>query len=203
MHDFCSSAASDYNYKWDTEDYYPFDLVKAKQLMAEAGVKSGTKIRLMNQNSSTANAGVSVIQAQLAEIGLVVELLSYDQALFNTYKYDSTKWDIIVDTKACYGYVVDVWTQNFNTEGYNNGTANFVHDDKLQKLLMEAVEIHDPASIDAYHYYFTDMAYGSGMFYNYSYFVAQSGITKIVYEGTRNVCLNASEFAPGYKTVVE
>jgi len=204
MHDFCSGAASDYNKKWDSEPYYNYDVAKAKQLMADAGFKPGQlKIRMMNQNSTTANAGMAVIQSMLAAIGIDAQILSYDQALFNTYKYDSTQWDIIVDSKFTMGFVVDAWALCFDARSFQNGTANFVHDDKLQSLLMDAMQKHDAASIDAFHYYLLDQAYGVGMFYNYQYWVAQSGITNIGTEGTRNVAINISTFAPDYKTVVQ
>ena len=204
MYDFCDGAASDYNTKWDTEDYYNYNVDKAKQLLAEAGYKPGQlKIRMMNQNSTTANAGMAVIQAQLAEIGIAAQILSYDQALFNTYKFDSTQWDIIVDSKFTSGFVVDAWALCFDARSFQNGTANFVHDDKLQDLLMKAMLVHDPASIDDFHYYLKDMAYGAGMFYNYQFWVAQSGIKKLGTEGTRNIAINISEFADNYKTVVQ
>jgi ABC-type transport system substrate-binding protein len=204
MHDFCSPSASDYNPKWDTENYYDYNVDKAKELMAEAGYKPGQlKIRLMNQNSSTGNAGMAVIQAQLAQIGIEVDILSYDQALFNTYKFDSKQWDIIVDSKFTRGFVVDAWALCFDSRGFQNGTANFVHDSKFQEMLITAMEVHDAASIEAYHAYLKEKAYGVGMFYNYAYFVAQSGIRKIETDGTRNVALNASTYADNYKTVVE
>ena len=203
MKDMCSSVASDYNPKWDTEDYYDYNVDKARQLMAEAGYSPGQlRIRMMNQNSTTANTGMAVIQAQLAQIGITAEILSYDQALYNTYKFDSTQWDIIVDSKFTLGFVTDAWALNFDSRGYQNGTANFVHDDKLQQLLLAAMEVHDTASIDAFHYYLKDQAYGVGMFYNYQYWVAQDGIKKIVTDGSRNVALNASVFADNYRTVV-
>ncbi len=204
MHDFCVPVAGDYNPQWDSEEYYDYNLEKAQQLLAEAGYKPGDlKVRLMNQNSTTTNAGVAVIQAYLSELGIDVEILSYDQALFNAYKFDSTQWDIIVDSKYTTDYVVSAWALCFDNRSFENGTANFVHDSELQALLEDSISIHDAASIDAFHYYLKDQAYGIGMFFNYSYFVAQGGITNIGLDGTRNVAMNASTYADDYETVVK
>jgi ABC-type transport system substrate-binding protein len=204
MHDFCSLVASDYNPQWDTEDYYDYNVDKAKQLMAEAGYRPGQlKIRLMNQNNSTTNAGMAVIQSYLAQIGIEVEILSYDQALFNTYKFDSKQWDIICDVKPTRGLVVDAWALCFDNRGYLNGTINFVHDNKFQEMLITAMEVHDRASVDAYHAYLKEQAYGVGMFSGYGFVVAQSGITEIKTDGARNIALNKSVYADNYKTVVK
>ncbi len=204
MHDFCVPVAGDYNKAWDSEDYYSHNVEKAKTLLAEAGYKPGQlKIRLMNQNSTTANAGMAVIQAFLGEIGIEVEILSYDQALFNTYKFDSTQWDIIVDSKYTTDYVVSAWALCFDNKSFENGTANFVHDDMLQTLLEKSLYVHDKGSIDEFHNYLKEQAYGVGMFYNYAYIVAQSGITEIGLDGTRNIALNASTYVDNYETVVK
>jgi ABC-type transport system substrate-binding protein len=202
MHDFCSDAAGDYNPKWDTEDYYDFNLDKAKQLLAESGYNPSRKIRFMLQSGSTANATGAVVQDCLAKLGMEVEILAYDQALFNTYKFDSTQWDIIQDAKGTSGSVTDAWASCFDNRGFQNGTANFVHDDKFQELLMRSIEIHDAASIDEYHYYLKEKAYAIGMYFRYSFFVGQDGITKFGRDGTNNICINASEFAANYQTVV-
>lgn len=204
MHDFCVPVAGDYDKDWDKEDYYTYNVEKAKSLLAEAGYKPGQlKIRIMNQNSTTANAGVAVIQSFLKTIGIDAKILSYDQALFNTYKFDSTQWDIIVDSKYTTDYAVSAWALCFDAKSFKNGTANFVHDDKLQQLLEASVNTHDKASIDAFHEYLKDQAYGVGMFYNYAYFVAQSGIKEIGLDGTRNPALNASTYTDKYVTVVK
>lgn len=203
LKDFCSSAAGDFNPAWSGEDYYDYDPVKAAELLTEAGYAPGElKIRLMNQNSTTTNAGMAVIQAYLGEIGIEVEILSYDQALFNSYKYDSTQWDIICDSKFTVGFVTDAWAMCFDTRGFQNGTANFVHDDHFQELLLAAMEVHDTASIDAFHYYLKEQAYGVGMFHQYKLFVSQAGITELETDGSRNLAINASTFADDYESVV-
>lgn len=179
-HDFAPNIASDYLDEWDQEDYYDYNLDKAKELMAQAGYPDGgITVSLMYQNSTTATAGLTVLQSYLAEVGITVELNPVDQALFNSYKYDDTKWDMIVDSKATTDFVTTVWQNVFDTNSFANGSACFTHDDQLQALLEAAADAEKTTDDDlrAFHNYLRDQAYAVGMFWNYSYYVAREGLT--------------------------
>ena len=179
-HDFAPNIASDYLDEWDQEDYYDYNLDKAKELMAQAGYPDGgITVSLMYQNSTTATAGLTVLQSYLAEVGITVELNPVDQALFNSYKYDDTKWDMIVDSKATTDFVTTVWQNVFDTNSLANGSACFTHDDQLQALLEAAADAEKSTDDDlrAFHNYLRDQAYAVGMFWNYSYYVAREGLT--------------------------
>ena len=179
-HDFAPNIASDYLDEWDQEDYYDYNLDKAKELMAQAGYPDGgITVSLMYQNSTTATAGLTVLQSYLAEVGITVELNPVDQALFNSYKYDDTKWDMIVDSKATTDFVTTVWQNVFDSNSFANGSACFTHDDQLQALLEAAADAEKSTDDDlrAFHNYLRDQAYAVGMFWNYSYYVAREGLT--------------------------
>lgn len=179
-HDFAPNIASDYLDEWDQADYYDYNLDKAKELMAQAGYPDGgITVSLMYQNSTTATAGLTVLQSYLAEVGITVELNPVDQALFNSYKYDDTKWDMIVDSKATTDFVTTVWQNVFDTNSFANGSACFTHDDQLQALLEAAADAEKSTDDDlrAFHNYLRDQAYAVGMFWNYSYYVAREGLT--------------------------
>ena len=179
-HDFAPNIASDYLDEWNQEDYYDYNLDKAKELMAQAGYPDGgITVSLMYQNSTTATAGLTVLQSYLAEVGITVELNPVDQALFNSYKYDDTKWDMIVDSKATTDFVTTVWQNVFDTNSFANGSACFTHDDQLQALLEAAADAEKSTDDDlrAFHNYLRDQAYAVGMFWNYSYYVAREGLT--------------------------
>ena len=69
----CSSfgpdIAGDFNPEWKNEDYYGYDVAKAKELMAKAGYPDGGfTVKLLYQNSTTATAGLTVLQAYLAAV---------------------------------------------------------------------------------------------------------------------------------------
>ncbi|MEW4413332.1 ABC transporter substrate-binding protein [Clostridium sp. AN503] len=205
-HDFSPDVASDYIDSWKEEDYYDYNVEKAKELLAAAGhPDGGFPVKLMYQNSTTATAGLTVLQSYLAEVGIDCELMPVDQALFNSYKYDNTKWDIIVDSKATSDYVTSVWENVFDTRAFQNGSACFTHDDKLQTLLETAAntETTSEAALQEFHDYLKDQAYAVGMFWNYSYYVAQDGITEIPQDGFGNVTASTLGIAEDYVSVTD
>lgn len=204
-HDFSPDIASDFNDDWLNEDYFDYNIDKAKSLMAEAGYPDGGfTVRLMYQNSTTATAGLTVVQDYLSKLGIKVELTPYDQALFNSYKYDDTQWEIIVDSKSTTDYVTTVWQNIFDTNSFENGSACFTHDDKLQELLDTAAntETTSPEALDNFHNYLKEQAYGAGMFWNYVYYVGQDGITNIIQDGFGNVTPSTVDVADDYQSVV-
>ena len=138
-------------------------------------------------------------------MGIDCELMPVDQALFNSYKYDNTKWDIIVDSKATSDYVTSVWENVFDTRAFQNGSACFTHDDKLQTLLETAAntETTSEAALQEFHDYLKDQAYAVGMFWNYSYYVAQDGITEIPQDGFGNVTASTLGIAEDYVSVTD
>lgn len=205
-HDFSPNIAADYIEAWDEEDYYDYNPDKAKELLAAAGYPDGGfTVKLMYQNSTTATAGLTVLQSYLAEVGITCELMPVDQALFNSYKYDDTKWDMIVDSKATSDYVTSVWENVFDTKAFQNGSACFTHDEKLQTLLETAAntETTSEAALQEFHDYLKDQAYAVGMFWNYSYYVAQDGITEIPQDGFGNVTGSTLKVSGSYTSVMD
>lgn len=205
-HDFSPDIASDYIESWKEEDYYGYDLEKAKSLMTQAGYPDGKfSVKLMYQNSTTATAGMTVLQSYLAEAGINCELMPVDQALFNSYKYDDTKWDIIVDSKSTSDYVTSVWENVFDTKAFQNGSACFTHDDKLQELLETAAntETTSEQALQEFHDYLKEQAYAIGMFWNYTYYVAQDGIVEIPQDGFGNVTPATLKVADDYVSVTD
>ncbi len=205
-HDFGPEVAGDYNMDWNDEGYFEYDFEKAKELMAEAGYPDGGfTVRLMYQNSTTATSGLTVVQDYLSKLGITVEMLPYDQALYNSYKYDDTQWDMIVDSKGCSGSVTSTWSDVFNTNNYENGSACFTHDDKLQELLEAASDTatYSTESLNAFHNYLKEQAYGIAMFFNYSYYVGQDGITDMFQDGMGNLTNGTVGVADDYVSVAD
>lgn len=201
---FGPDCAGFYNPQWKDEDYFGYNVDKAKALLKEAGYPDGGfEITLMYQNSTTATAGLTVFQNYLAQVGITVNLMPADQALFNSYKYDDTKWDIIVDSKGV-DFVTAGWENVFDSRAFENGSACFTHDDKLQELLMAAADINaGQDAVDEFHYYLKDQAYGIGMFWNYTYYVAHDGITGMEQDGFGNLCVSSIQVADDYASVGE
>ena len=89
-----NSTFPDYNMEWNDEPYYEYDPEKAKELLAEAGYADGLHLRLMTKDTPEYNTTCQIMQGYLAEVGIEVEILAYENALYQTYRYDPTAFDM-------------------------------------------------------------------------------------------------------------
>lgn len=195
--DFGSSMAGNYIEDWKTEDYYEYDFAKAQQLFEASGYKAGElKLRLMISNAASRQGMATVIQARLAELGIDVEITSYDNALWSTYKTDFTQWDILIDSYSTTGYCSDAWNR------LDHGDRNGVQDDHLQKLYEDSMNIADEASLNAFHDYLKEQAYAYGLYETNSVYIGQAGITGWRTGRTANIEAAAFTYADDYQTVV-
>ncbi|MEQ8967925.1 MAG: ABC transporter substrate-binding protein [Azospirillaceae bacterium] len=79
----------------DLTDLYPHDPERARALLAEAGLADGFEAEMLLPPPSYARRGGEIIQAQLAEVGIEVELVPVEWAqwleqAFQAYDYDLT-----------------------------------------------------------------------------------------------------------------
>ncbi|NTV89235.1 MAG: ABC transporter substrate-binding protein [Clostridiales bacterium] len=188
----------DYNKAWDAKNYYAYDAAKAKELLAKAGYKEGElTIRLMSASDPTHVAEAQVIQALLQEIGVTVKIDSYDGPLYNTYKIDPTKYDMIINQAASTDYLVNVWKLIWDNTAYKYGDSNFHKDDKLQELLMTACSMdgYTQANVDALVDYEMNQCYCIGLAQEMDNFVHTNKITKLVFDCKGFVVPGACEYA--------
>ena len=78
----------------DTTGVNPFDLEKAKKLMAEAGVKTPLELTMTLPPAPYARQGGEVIAAQLAKIGIVVKLQNVEWAQWLSGTYGAKNYDL-------------------------------------------------------------------------------------------------------------
>lgn len=197
---FATPVMNGYQDKWEQQDYFDYDMEKAQEYLTAAGYKPGElTLRLLTSTGNNPDARNAVVVAELEAIGINVELSTYDQALFNTYKYDSSQWDMLIDTKSSSGHVVSFWDSLFNPEGYSNGGVNFVKDDHLTELVLAANKSGSEEDVDALHSYINELAMIKGFYWAGKYTIAQEGILTMKANPTFNPCLNAYEFAADYE----
>lgn len=156
---------ADYVQKWNDEEYYDYDLDKAKALYAAAGPIDRT-IKLMYVTGDENAMMATIIQAELAELGINVELCGYDSQLYNQYKYESDQWDLMLDENGSSTNLANVYKLAWDRTGYVHGGAeNFVKDDTLQSLLEAAMTeaTHSDETMDAFHQYLKEQCYGVGL----------------------------------------
>ena len=186
----------DFNYEWDGK-YYEFDLVKAKQLLAEAGYKPGElTITVMSQADAIAVREAQIVQAMLQELGINVEIASYQGPLFNSYKLDPTKWDLLLNQAASTDYIVNVWKFLWDNTAYQHGTSSFFSDDHLQTLLMTAcsIEGHTQENVDAFLDYFMEKCYAIGIVQQFDSIVHSTNVTQLKFDARGFVIPGACEY---------
>ncbi|RYF27596.1 MAG: ABC transporter substrate-binding protein, partial [Comamonadaceae bacterium] len=78
----------------DTTGANPFDIEKAKKLLAEAGVKTPLELTMTLPPTPYARQGGEVIAAQLAKIGIVAKLQNVEWAQWLSGTYGSKNYDL-------------------------------------------------------------------------------------------------------------
>jgi peptide/nickel transport system substrate-binding protein len=114
----------------DLVGQYPYDPVKAKAMLAEAGVKPGTEITMVLPPPSYARKGGEVIAAMLDQVGIKVKLVPIEwgqwlDQVFTRTDYDAT---IISHTEArdLDIYARDKYYYNYNSPEYKALYKKFV-----------------------------------------------------------------------------
>lgn len=198
----------DYQEAWNDEEYFDYDADKAAQLMADAGYPGGAglePIRVLYCSNSLADAGMTVVQYYLTQLGFQVTLIGTDQAGFDGMKYDDTAWDICIDQKgSTLNYLASGWNGLFNPAYYSNGSVCFTHDDKLEELVNVAADAttHTDETVSAVHEYLKENAYCAGLFYQFEYYVGQKGL-QIAQDFGGNCTCTYYTLADDYHTVVK
>ncbi|MDR1901902.1 MAG: ABC transporter substrate-binding protein, partial [Treponema sp.] len=195
---FGNSLVSDYQKQWDTEDYFKYDVNYAKQSLAQSNYK-GQTVRIMVSGNPMHGGMALILQAFLTEVGIKSEILTYDNALFNSYKYDETQWDIMFDQTSWSGHFPTQWRDKFDARTFREGKQGFiaVRDPKFQEMIAGAdnLSTYSPETVNAFHQYLKDQAYARGLFNQMS----QSVSTDIVTEYMNHRA--GSLFAAGCKYV--
>lgn len=182
--------------KWLTDNYYQYDVEKAKALLAEAGVKDGDlKLTILCDTDEVRSKTAQIIQVYLKEIGIDSEVTSFEQALWNTYQTDPTKFDLNISYNGATGYITRTWNQ-LNSTRYAEHNMAMVRDNTLDNLLITAAVSQTPEDIDAAKQYMTENAYHYGLFHKQLYFITNKNkITDAKY----NI---RSNFIPGASTYI-
>lgn len=157
---------ADYVEKWNEEEYYEYDLAKAKELLAASGA-SNLNLKLMYVTGDQNAMMATIIQALLGELGINVELAGYDSQLFNQYKFDGAdQWDLMLDEAASSTNLANVYKMIWDNGNYvHEGAVNYVVDETLQSLLIAASNeaTHGDETMDAFHQYLKEQCYGIGL----------------------------------------
>ncbi len=196
-----------FNPEWTKKEYWPYSVELGKKYLEEAGFKPGeVTIRFLTRVGATADATNSVIVAHLGAIGINVDIISYDQATFNNFKFDSSHWDMILDNKPS-AHLATGWDDSFNPKGYSNGGMNFLfaegNDTKEGIALLDAaLNKTSPQTIEAFHQFLIDQAACKSVFVALGFRVSQDGILDITCGQGGQLMPSGFVFAENYKSAL-
>lgn len=165
MHDVTSDALIGYQEKWKTEDYYNYNVDKAKEMLAQSDY-NGEELEILTVSSNITQRIAQMIQSYLTQVGINVKLDIVDLALFTATRLDGTKYDMLLNLVG--GGVAElpgVWSIRFDSAAYSTGDATSRHDTVLDEMLYKtwALDGWNDENIDAVHQYITENMYAYGM----------------------------------------
>lgn len=137
--------------KWKNTNPYPYDVEKAKSLLAEAGYPNGFELTLMVDNNSHFAQIADLMINQLAKVGITVKLASYDTATVTSILQTSDEWDIVLRSYNYNGIALSSLNLYGIADNAYLGGTNFCRniDDPIaheyQALLEEVVTKSDEA----------------------------------------------------------
>jgi len=164
MYDVCPPMFNGFNQKWLEEDYYNYNLEKAKQLVAESGY-NGETITILGTSNTMTQRMAQMLQSYMMAIGIKVELKIVDMALYTSIRLDGTQYDIVINTIGG-TFLSDHWSIRYDPAAYKTGDATSRHDNTLAELLYKTwtPSGYTEENIDAVHNYIKDNAIAYGMF---------------------------------------
>ena len=163
----------DYVDKWTDENYYDYDPEAAKACLAESGY-NGEPVTIMVMGTIAEHVrAAQIMQAYLSEVGINAVIVTYDPTLFNTYRFDGSQWDIQITNKGSGDYIANIWKYNFDHRLFGGMGQMLASDEHLQELLEACLSnaTHSDETMDAFHQYLKETAYGYGLLYSFESFV--------------------------------
>ena len=197
--DFANTTYPDYISDWDSEDYFDYNVDKAKEYLEKSNY-NGSTIRMMYISTPQLDSIAQMIQAYLGQIGVTVELQGLDFMSVQASQYDSKAYDLLIKQTGSTDYIVNQWKLCWDARDYmsvTGGTANFVQDDKLQSLMEAAlsVDTYGKDTIDAVHDYLVEQCYGFGMVEGTINIVHSNYITGVALDSRNQILPGACTYA--------
>jgi ABC-type transport system substrate-binding protein len=199
-HTFGSRKWNGYLNKWTNEDYFNYNPDIAKQLVKESGFDTTKPIRLLTMNVTPWKELGELVQAYCLNIGLNIQVLAYDAALYGEYKTNPAQWDMKFENINSHDYVYSGWQYALRTGAgdVKDSNANFNNDPKLQELLVQASTIagNTEGNRDAVHKYLVQGASLKGLINRMTYSIGRSDrIKNIYFDGTGKPLVWSVDFA--------
>lgn len=163
MHDPIADTSIGWLEKWKDEEYYPYNLEKAKELLAQSNYK-GEELVILAGSSSTNQRLCQMIQAYCLQAGINIKLNLVDSALYTSTRLDGSQYDMTINTVGGES-LPDHWSIRYDMNAYKTGDATSRHDEVLAEMLYKTWtrEGFTEENIDAVHQYLKENMYAYGM----------------------------------------
>lgn len=187
MYDVFATAVVGFNEEWKNEEYFAYDLDKAKELLAESDY-NGQTLTILSSSSATASRLAQLLQNYLIAMGINCEVNSVDMALYTSIRLDGTQYDMVINTVGEYS-LADAWGIRFDPAAYETGDATSRHDYELAELLYETwtVDGFTKENINKVHEYLKESAIAYGLVdpQLFTIYSKEAGIIKAVRGGLK------------------
>lgn len=163
MHDAAVESVVGYLEKWNDEEYFPYDVNKAKEYLSQSAYK-GEELELLCMSDSTSQRIAQMIQNYLLAAGIKLKLNIVDSALFSASRFDGAQYDMII-INAGAGSLPAFWSNRFDSKAYEKGDGTARKDETLTEMLYSTWtnDGFTEENIDAVHKYIVDHVYAYGL----------------------------------------
>ncbi|MGM9606562.1 MAG: ABC transporter substrate-binding protein [Oscillospiraceae bacterium] len=188
----------DYTDKIDDGSYFDYDVDLAKDYLSQSSYKGETLKMLVCQNNS-ARIMATAIQSYCSAIGINMELLEYDSAVYNEEARDETgtHYDIDFRNQRANYYAWGALGE-FSVNTYKGGkNHNFIYDETLQNLY-DQMSMSSATEEDyvAFCNYVEEQCYSYALSVYYQPAFTNDRFTNIVRVPQGNFILGACTIAP-------
>jgi len=124
---------------------FDYNVEKAKQLLADAGYPNGFSTTILTTNAANDTAIATLLQSQLAKIGITVDCTTAESAAFSSAIAPGGTYDMMVSGYSGYTYGPDAALRTF---WYSSAPLNYTNnnDPYVDELLDRAVAENDEAT---------------------------------------------------------
>lgn len=197
MHDPIADTSFGYLDKWKSEEYYPYDVEKAKELLAKSNY-NGEELELLATSSTTMQRVSQMIQAYCLQIGVKVKLNLVDQALYTATRLDGSQYDMVLNHVGG-DSLPDHWSIRYDGNAYKTGDATSRRDEVLNEMLYKTWtrKGFTEENIDAVHQYLKENMYAYGMVQpqNIDIWRSDIGLIETIQTGKGSVDFASSVYA--------
>ncbi len=188
-----------YNTEWEKDGNHPYyDVEKAKEYLKEAGIEPGT-VTLHAITNFSADYLV-VVQANLADIGVGMEIEVQDEVQFLTNRFSANllEWDMCFYGTVPGGFMMNSFYNLLNINAYNFGAIYGAKNQELHDLMMDALYDQTKEKIDKVYYAMQEEQYYIALYQSHNWVGAYDKIEFPIGDLSWKVYPQACYFADDY-----